>query len=857
MNNIRTFVVIPSLPETLEPLRQLAYNLWWVWNPAAADLFRRLDGDLWEKLGHNPVALLWQISQERLTQAARDHAYTAQLCRVMDSFYLYLNGKTWFDEQHPPTPGEPADVIAYFSAEFGIHECMPIYSGGLGVLAGDHLKSASDMGLPLVGVGLMYRYGYFEQQLTEDGWQLESYPAHDFHQWPVTPVKDAAGNRLQIGVSLGRQNLNAQIWMAQVGRVRLYLLDADIPENPPELRAITARLYGGDHEMRIRQEILLGIGGLRALRAVGITPAVCHMNEGHAAFLALERIRQTMKDHGLSLREAREMVTNGNLFTTHTPVPAGIDKFSAELLEQHLGWMAWELGLSIQELLSIGRENPGRVDEPFSMPVLALRLAFRSNGVSKLHAEVARGMWRHCWPGVPREEVPIIHVTNGIHTRSWQSATMGELFDQYLGPAWAESADLNLWKRIEEIPDAELWRVHERRRERLIAIVRRRLRDQLKGRGAPPTEISAADEALDPEALTIGFARRFAPYKRATLLFRNLERLKAIIENANSPAQFIFGGKAHPNDGAGKELIKQVAAACAKPPFRGRVVFLENYDIHLARDLVHGVDVWLNNPLRLHEASGTSGMKIPPNGGLHLSCLDGWWPEAYNGHNGWAIGEGRVYDDPAYQDHVESEALYNLLEREIIPLFYERTSDGLPRKWLARVKESMRTLCPVFNTNRMVREYTEKMYAPALARVRHLRKNNFETARGLAGWKDHMRQQWHQVRVTEVGAQADGQAGAVLKVGDRLPLRVRVHLGSIRPDDVAVEAHCGPVGASGEIAEGATVAMNYVQAAEHGEHWFEGGIPCRSSGRQGYAIRVVPKHAELTDRHEMGLLVWG
>ncbi len=851
MKHIRTFVIVPSLPEVLDPLRQLAYNLWWTWNPAATDLFRRLDVDLWRAVGHNPVALLGQSSQERLEQAARDDAYVAQLCRVMDSFYVYKNSRTWFDENFP----DDKDLtVAYFSAEFGLHESMPIYSGGLGVLSGDHLKSASDLGIPLVAVGLAYRQGYFKQQLTEDGWQLESYPVHDVHQWCATPVKDPSGAQMKVSVPLGAQSIVAAIWLVEVGRVRLYLLDADLPENPPELRAVTARLYGGDRTMRIRQEILLGIGGLRALYALGVQPTVCHMNEGHAAFLALERVRMAMHDHGLSYREAREAVFGGNIFTTHTPVPAGIDRFDPKLVEQHLGWIARDIGISTADLLALGREHADRKEEEFCMPLLALRMAYRSNGVSKLHGDVARSMWQGYWPGIPREEVPIAHITNGIHTRTWTSPTMADLLDQYLAPGWPEAAeDDPLWERIEEIPDAELWRVHVRRREWMIAAVRRRLRDQLKGRGAPPAEIRAAEEVLDPEALTIGFARRFAPYKRATLLFRNLDRLRAMVENQERPIQFIFAGKAHPNDGAGKELIKEIAVICARPEYRRRIVFLENYDISLARVLVQGMDVWLNNPLRLHEASGTSGMKVPANGGLNLSCLDGWWSEAYNGENGWVIGDGRVYDDLAYQDHVESESLYNLLEREIIPLFYDRTADALPRRWIARVKNSMKTIVPNFSTNRMLRDYTQQMYLPALRRVRRVHADEFAVAKMLAAWKDRLRQHWHEVRVTDVQAGAHQE----LKVGSNLPLQARVHLGSISPDDVAVEAYYGPLTPDGEISKGQSVRLDFERPDADGQHWFAGAVPCETSGRNGYAVRVVPRHEDLADRYDQGLVVWG
>ncbi|MGD8450733.1 MAG: alpha-glucan family phosphorylase [Phycisphaerae bacterium] len=851
MNHVRTFVVVPHLPEPLEPLRQLAYNLWWSWNHAARELFRRLDVDLWEQVGHNPVAMLWRIDQHRLEQAARDDAYIVQLHRVMDAFYVYHNSRAWYQDRFPDGRDE---VIAYFSAEFGLHEALPIYSGGLGVLAGDHLKAASDLGVPLVAVGLLYRQGYFEQQLTEDGWQLERYPSYDFHTTPAAPIKDGEGKHLRISVAVGKDTLHAQIWCVHVGRINLYLLDADIPENSPELRTVTSRLYGGDQRMRIRQEILLGIGGLRALDAVGIRPTVCHINEGHAAFLVLERLRQAMVENKLSYEEAREAVTAGHIFTTHTPVPAGIDRFEPKLVKEHLSWLAGELGLSVDAFVALGQEERDEPSAAYCMPVLALRMSLASNGVSALHGEVARAMWQGHWPGVPQQEIPIIHVTNGVHVRTWISAQMAEMLDQYLGPTWAEApAESEVWRRVEEIPDAELWRVHVRRREHLIGMVRRRLRDQLRHRGAPPAEIKTADEVLDPEALTIGFARRFAPYKRANLILRSIERLGRLLKSSDRPIQLIFAGKAHPADGAGKELIKQLSAVCSRPELRRHVVFLENYDMRLARVLVQGVDVWLNNPLRLHEASGTSGMKVVANGGLNLSCLDGWWPEAYNGENGWAIGDGRIQDDPGYQDHVEAESLYNLLEREIVPLFYERAVDDVPRKWLARVKEAIRTICPVFTTIRMLREYSEAMYAPALLRSRRLRDHEFDVARQLATWKRRLRSHWHEVRITNVVADCSD----VLKVGDQIPLHAKVHLGPIDPHDVAVEVYHGPVDASGEIATGQALALQHTQKESDGMHGFQGVVSCTSSGRHGFAVRVVPNHADLANRYEQGLIVWG
>ena len=850
MKNVRTFVVVPSLPAPLEELRELAQNLWWAWNPRAVDLFRRLDIDTWERVGHNPVALLGEVGQRRLEQAAGDTAYLAQLARVAEAFSSYMHGDTWYQKTYPEHAEE---LIAYFSAEFGLHESLPIYSGGLGMLAGDHLKSASDLGVPLVAVGLAYRHGYFTQQLTDDGWQIDTYPSYDFHDWPATLVKDAEGNPLRIELPLASETLFAHVFQVNVGRVRLFLLDSDLQDNRPELRGITSRLYDSEPDARIRQEMLLGIGGLRALYTMGFQPAACHMNEGHSAFLALERMRHLKQTEDLSFREAREAVFSGGVFTTHTPVPAGIDTFAPDLVRKYLRLFADESGISMDDILELGREHPERPEQSFSMAVLALRTAYCINGVSKLHAEVARGMWQGCWPDLPRDEVPIRHITNGVHSATWTSPQMAELLDQYLGPGWsADPDDAELWKRIDEIPDAELWRVHERRRERLIAMARRRMRTQLERRGAPSADIRSATELLDPRTLTIGYARRFAPYKRATLLFRDLERLDSIVNDADRPVQFIFAGKAHPNDDAGKELLKQVMSVCQRPGFRRRLVFLENYEMGLAREMVHGVDVWLNNPLRQHEASGTSGMKVVANGGLHFSCLDGWWPEGADGNNGWTIGDASTYDDPAYQDYVDSQSLYSLLEREIVPLYYDRGEDNLPHKWIARMKHSMKTLCPVFNTHRMVREYCETMYLPAVKRHARFSADHYQHTRAVTALKTRLAESWHEIDIVGV----DSQMRPELHVGDAFSLTATVRLGPIDPADVCVEVYHGRVSHTGEITDGRRLHMEHAGQGDHG-HTFTAEVPCLSSGQNGYAVRVLPRCDGQPDPRDPGLIVWG
>ncbi|NTU59869.1 MAG: glycosyltransferase family 1 protein, partial [Deltaproteobacteria bacterium] len=727
---LRTFMVVPSLPERLQPLLEIANNLWWTWNPEAVDLFRRMDHDLWSATYHNPVKMLGVIDQDRLRELEGDDVFLAHMDRVAQSLGRYLAMPTWAQKAHPEFG---AAKVAYFSMEFGIHECMPIYSGGLGILAGDHFKSTSELGLPMVGVGLLYRQGYFHQYLTNDGWQQEVYPENDFYNMPLRLVRDAAGHPVRIELDLPGRKVLVQAWKAEVGRVPLYLLDTNIDENAPGDRAITYQLYAPGVDIRIRQEIVLGIGGVRMLHALNVDPAVCHMNEGHSAFLGLERIRLLMGRTGLGFADTLEAVRAGCIFTTHTPVPAGIDMFPADMVGTYLGDYVQSFGLSVQDLLALGRQNPGDANEPLSMAVLALRLSGFRNGVSRLHGEVSRKMWAGIWPGVPAEEIPIGHVTNGIHVRSWLSDEMARLFDRYLGPQWYdEPLGQEIWERVRQIPDNELWRSLERLKERLVGFVRRRLSEQLVRRGAPAAEIQGAEEVLDPEALTIGFARRFATYKRATLLFKDPERLARILNDPQRPVQILFAGKAHPADNEGKRFIQEIVHHCRRKEFKKRVVFLEDYDINIARYLTQGVDVWLNNPRRPLEACGTSGMKVPPNGGLHLSILDGWWDEAYDGKNGWAIGRGEEYADPIQQDEMESHALYDLLEEEVVPLYYGRGEDGLPRGWIAKTKLSIEALTPVYNTNRMVRDYAEEYYLPALHHWSRLSQTEFQAARALA-----------------------------------------------------------------------------------------------------------------------------
>jgi starch phosphorylase len=850
---IRTFTVLPSLPDRLQPLFKLAYNLWWCWNPDAVALFRRIDPDLFESLDNSPVRLLGAIAQERLQELAVDDGFLAHLDRVFESLNRYLNGRSWFRETH----GAEAEgvTIAYFSAEFGIHESIPVYSGGLGVLAGDHLKSASDLGLPLVGVGLMYREGYFRQYLNADGWQQERYPENDFFTLPLIQQTDANGKPILVPIPLPGRTVQGKVWCIQVGRVPLYLLDCNIPQNQPDDRNITAQLYGGDKENRIKQEIVLGIGGVRALRALGKEPTVCHLNEGHSAFCALERIRILMEEKKLAFGPAREAIKAGTCFTTHTPVPAGNEVFTPALVDQYLGGYMQALGLDRKAFLGLGRQNPDNEGEHFGMTVLALKLANVSNGVSQLHGAVSRKMWQGLWPGLPENEVPITAITNGVHTRSWLAPEIAQIYDRYLGIEWEERpTDHAAWRRVEQIPDAELWRTQERGRSRLVTFARSRLRLQLQRRGAPPLEVASAAEVLDPDALTIGFARRFATYKRGSLIFRDVERLKAILNNKHWPVQLIFAGKAHPHDTEGKKVIADVLHMARRHEMRSRVVFLEDYDMNVTRQMVQGVDVWLNNPRRPLEASGTSGMKVCVNGGLNLSVLDGWWVEGYQQDNGWAIGAGEEYTDLDYQDQVESRAIYDLLEQEVVPIFYERGSDGVPREWLKRMKRNIATNVPFFNTSRMVQQYVEISYWPSAKRHRALSSDGLRRAIGLAEWKRKLFSAWGQVRADGVESLGNTEQ---LRVGEEFAVKARVQLGSLTPDDVSVQLVHGALDALGDISRTHVAPMAPTGPPRGGIWEYQGTISCRASGQYGFTVRVLPKHPDLQTPFEPGLVCWG
>jgi starch phosphorylase len=844
--NISTYTVKPKLPPVLKPLEEIARNLWLSWNYDAIQLFIRLDYDSWLQSQQSPVRTLGMVSQERLAQAAKDDSYLAALKEVYERFLRYKKGETWYRGSHK-------DVVAYFSMEYGMDASLPIYSGGLGILSGDHMKTSSDMGLPLVGIGLLYRQGYFKQQLNADGFQQESYPENDWYNMPVEKKTGKDGLPIKISVDIANHQVSAQIWEVKVGRSSLYLLDTNIDENMQEFRNITAALYGGDKETRMQQEILLGIGGIRALRALGINPAATHMNEGHAAFLGLERIREIMSEKGFSFEEAREIIWPSNIFTTHTPVPAGNERFDISMMEKY--FRAWPqiLGISWKDFLALGRVNSNDERETFCMTVLALKMAAYANGVAKLHGVVSREMWQGLWPGLPLNEIPIGHVTNGVHPRTWVSGGMIDLLDRYFGPHFeVKPTDLAIWDRMDRISDEELWRTHERRRERLVAFVRERIREQYKRTGAVERRIRQAEDALSPYALTLCFARRFATYKRGNLLLRDPERLLRLVRDNDRPVQLIFAGKAHPHDMPGKELIREIIHFAEKYDVTSRIVFVENYDISVAKYLTSGGDVWLNTPRRPMEASGTSGMKAAMNGVLNCSIMDGWWDEAYTPEVGWAIGHGEQYVDEKLQDDIESKALYDLLERDIIPLFYQRGHDGLPREWIKMMKDCMKNIGQSMSSHRMLMNYSNQFYFPALKNYRHFIKDDYAEAKSLAAYFTKLGQSWNSLKIVKV----ESNAKPVMQRGDMLTVTAHIELGAVSPDEIQVELYHGTVSNQlREITNANRAEMKWLRT-EGNISVYQVRIECMDTGMQGHTVRLLPKHGSLIHPYRSGFIKW-
>lgn len=842
--------VKPRIPEELQALKTLSENLWFVWNYDAQDLFRRINPELWAETRKNPVEFICRLDQKDLMGLREDEGFLAHMERVKQEFDRYMS-----TEPHKTIygTGNRPFQVAYFTAECGVADCLPIFSGGLGILAGDHLKSASDLNFPIVGVSLAYQKGYFRQYLTHEGWQMETYPINQFNMMPMILVKDNEGNVVYVSLDMNGEVVKVQAWQVNIGRTKLFLLDTNIKENSDFARGITSRLYGGDREMRVRQEIVLGMGGVQLLRAIGIKPSVYHMNEGHSALANFERIRELREDMGLNFNEALEVVRATSVFTTHTPVPAGIDTFSPDLLRAYFEPLTRALGISFEVLLGFGKQDPRNRDEEFSMAVLALRLSNWNNGVSRLHGQVSRKMWRDIWPKTPEIDLPIGHVTNGVHIPSWISKGMAEIYDRYLGPRWIEDPDnVKIWERVDKIPNTELWRTHERARERLVTFTRNRLRRQLLNRGVPDRDLAVADEVLNAETLTIGFARRFASYKRAYLILKDIDRLKKILTDEEHPVQMIFAGKAHPQDKVGKEFIKNLIEISNLEELRRNVVFLEDYDLEIARHMVQGMDIWLNTPRRLQEACGTSGMKAVANGALHFSVLDGWWDEGYDREIGWAIGNREEHGDQDYQDNLESRALYDILEKDIVPLFYDRDPDNIPRGWVSMMKGSLFQLCPMFNTHRMVEEYWDRFYIPAAEQGFRLMDRDHEALKALAQWREKIMYNWANVAIKDVKMQELDE----IEVGATYRVDADIYLGELSPEDVVVEVYCGHLSPDNQYQDRFTIVMSPSDPNEDHTYHYSCEIKFSEAGHIGLNIRIIPNHPNEQSRHVMGLVIW-
>ena len=837
----RTITVEPTLPEELQALLTLSRNLWWTWNKDAAMAFRDIDPALWERCTHNPVRMLQMADVERFQQLRMDEEFVARLRSAAESFLQYMT--------RPARSMLGIDgTVAYFSMEFALTESLPSYSGGLGVLAGDHLKSASDLRLPLVAVGLFYQEGYFHQELDETGWQRESYSIIDPVGQPFVQVRDASGYPVSVRIPFPGREVVAAVLRLDVGQVPLYLLHTDVEENSTEDRAITSRLYGGDDETRVKQEMVLGIGGARALEAVGIHPAVYHMNEGHSAFLGLERIRRLMADTGMTFEEARIPVSASTAFTTHTAVAAGIDKFSPDLLSAQLGPYYRAIGLDDHAFRGLGRTNPDNELEPFSMAVLGLHLSGKRNGVSQLHGDVSRRLWSNAWAGQPEELTPIGSVTNGVHLPTWVANELSHLYERAVGAEWRDAPqNAAAWQNLCDIPNAELWETHVMLRERLVARAQARFITDAARAG----RIVNGPRPLRPDALTIGFARRFAAYKRATLLFHDPERLARILNHPERPVQIIFAGKSHPRDEPGKQLIREVSEFSRRPELRDHLVILEDYDVDLARTLVQGCDVWLNTPLRPLEASGTSGMKAVANGCLHLSVRDGWWAEAYREPFGWAIGNGGLDSDPASQDELDAHALYELLEQEVVPLFYTLDAEGMPEEWVDRMRGSICEYAPRFNSGRMVNDYAYGSYVPAAEAGRRLGEEGFRRTRDVASWLRGIRAAWSSVKILSIEDESDGGA----QTGRPVRVAVQLHTGQIAAVDLRVDVVFGEANLSQQSLATGISALEFTGTSREGVHQFVGEFRPAHGGRVGYAIRVLPFHADL-DTLDTGLVVW-
>lgn len=845
--------VTAIIPEKLSRLRDIAYNLWWSWNSEAIDLYREIDLPLWEKLDKNPVRFLGEVSQKKLEQKLNDPDFMRRYEDVVNRYDSYMSNvqDTWF---HRNFPHKKDHMVAYFSAEFGLHEVLPIYSGGLGVLSGDHCKSASDLGIPFNAVGLFYKQGYFHQRINQDGWQETHYDDLNVSLLPVKPALNDRGEQIYINVELPGRAVYAKVWQVSIGRIKLYLMDTDVEQNNPNDRWLTARLYGGDQETRIQQEILLGIGGIRVLEALGVKPTVYHMNEGHSAFLGLELMKKLIQDKHIPFREAKEVVSSSVVFTTHTPVPAGNDVFPLEMIDRYFSNYWGSLGISRHEFLDLGLKVGEHHN--FNMTVLALTLAGRKNGVSELHGAVSRNIFNNVWPGITEDDVPIGHITNGIHTLTWMSPSFKYLYNRYMGESWQERLwDRDVWDKVDSIPDEEIWNTHVALKTKMIGFLREKLQQQRRANGEAIDRIREIDYILNPNALTIGFARRFATYKRADLIFRNAARIQKILNNPERPVQIIFAGKAHPADRPAHEVIKHINDIARQEGFRGKVLLVENYNMTIARNMVQGVDVWMNNPRRPLEASGTSGQKVCINGIINFSILDGWWCEGYNGKNGWAIGDDTFYDNEYHQDNADSESIYELLENHIVPLFYDRDNRGIPVSWVSMMKESIRSLAYQYSTHRMVQDYTTKMYLPSMERVDKIAASNYGYVRELSDWKQYICKNWPQVQIIADKTMNQLRDQRSLS-GETLKIYTIVNLGSIDPSSAKVEFYYGPVGKNNVIDNPEVLEMRLEEKVDSNSYRYSVDVRLVEGGEYGYTFRVAPYHPELINKFDLGLVRW-
>ena len=843
--------VNPQLPKRIEKLSEISNNLWWSWNTEFLRLFQKIDKDLWEESEKNPVKFLKRVSQEKLDNASKNAMFLKEYDKLVDNFENYMKSKnTWFSNKYPENKN---DLIAYFSAEYGLDQTIPIYSGGLGILSGDHLKSASDLGIPLVAVGLLYKNGYFHQKINGYGGQETEYNDIDLYDLPINAVKDQNGEDLIIYVKFPKRRLYLKVWQINVGRVKLYLLDSDIEKNNEEDRDVTLRLYGGDQEMRIRQEIVLGMAGVNLLRTLGLKPTVYHMNEGHSAFLTLEIIKNTIKEKQVSFDVAKDIASSKTVFTTHTPVPAGNDIFPLDLVEKYFKDFWPRLGISKEEFLKLGMKPTQDLEPGFNMGILALKIAGKKNGVSKLHGAVSRELFGEVWPEIAANESPITYVTNGIHTCSWLSPRLKELYNKYLIPYWQDNIHLDkTWEKVKDIPDQELWEAHMQRKEKLLNLVKDSTVNRLRRSGYSYEKINDIVSKINPNALTIGFARRFATYKRATLIFRDLERITQILNNQERPVQIIFAGKAHPADKEGQDLIKYIHEVSMMPQFKGKIFLLENYNIAMSRYLVSGVDVWLNNPRRPMEASGTSGQKASVNGVINFSVLDGWWAEGYNQYNGWTIGTNAEFDSYEAQDNADSESLYRTLESKIVPMYYNKDKDGMSSKWIETMKNSIISTGGKYSTARMLVDYTNNLYIPLC----NLTKTYYEDIDNVAAfnmWKKDIASNWKDIKITQV----NNLDNITIDAGNNIEVRCEVELPNINQENIDVEVYYGKILDNGIVENVSIIPMKLEkQDEETKKYYYVAKIELTTGGNYGYTFRVMPKHEMILEPTNLNLVKW-